>query len=138
MGVQDELKESAFQPPLPPGAMYMNPDPSSEGDDADGDGEYGDVSRSDMSHTGTNTFDATPEAKSGYDVLKSKGDTERIRMFRILVAGMLIMTGVVTGIAYYLLGKQEEENFETAVRLCCWIGFARRELAHIFQRNSCL
>lgn len=125
MGFLDEphQEQSAFQPPLPPGAMYTNHRPFSERDEedrisqADDDDVYGDLSRSDMSHTGTNEDDAPEMAvKSGYDVLKSKRDTERIRMFRILVAGMLIMTGVVTGIAYYLLGKQEEENFETAVR----------------------
>ena len=53
--------------------------------------------------------------QSAFDVLKTKGDTERLRMFRFLVLGMLIMTGIVTGVAFYLLREQEDENFQTAV-----------------------
>lgn len=61
--------------------------------------------------------DETPAAearKSAYDLLKAKGDNERVRSFRFLVGGMLLMTAVVTGVAFYFLGAQEHNNFETA------------------------
>ena len=89
-------------------------DTSSGGNDDDDD--------PDMSFSGQSTIlpqDAkVVPTQSGYDRLKNKRDVERLRMFRVLVGGMLVMTGVVTGIAYYLLGQQEQDNFETAVRSC--------------------
>ncbi|CAB9507461.1 Receptor-type guanylate cyclase gcy [Seminavis robusta] len=41
-------------------------------------------------------------------------ETSRVRMLRVMVAGMLVMTGLVTAIAYYFLNGEEYQNFETA------------------------
>jgi len=39
----------------------------------------------------------------------------RIRMFRFMVGGMLVMTAVVTVTAFIFLTREENKNFETAV-----------------------
>ncbi|CAB9499730.1 Receptor-type guanylate cyclase gcy [Seminavis robusta] len=44
----------------------------------------------------------------------TKKEKHRIKMFRLMVLGMLIMTAVVTIVAKVLLGQQENRNFETA------------------------
>ena len=46
----------------------------------------------------------------------SAAEKSRIRMFRIFVVGMLLMTAVVTATAYFFLDREENRNFETAVR----------------------
>ena len=45
----------------------------------------------------------------------SKKEASRIRMFRVLVVGMLLMVTAVTIMAYFLLRYEETVNFETAV-----------------------
>ena len=74
-------------------------------DDLDGADDDGSTASSVQNHV------------SAYDLLMSKRELKRISMFRVMVGGMLIMTAVVTGVAYHLLGKEENENFEAAVSL---------------------
>lgn len=57
------------------------------------------------------------EVNSPYEILMSKKETSRIRMFRLMVVAMLIMTAAVTIMAKVLLGHEETRNFETAVRV---------------------
>ena len=57
----------------------------------------------------------TSNAESGFDIVSRK-DASRIRMFRFMVAGMLAMTAAVTVTAFYFLAREENRNFETAVR----------------------
>ena len=108
-------------------ALFTSKDDDDDHHDRDEDTSSGgnDDDDPDMSFSGQSTIlpqDAkVVPTQSGYDRLKNKRDVERLRMFRVLVGGMLVMTGVVTGIAYYLLGQQEQDNFETAVRsFVCW------------------
>ena len=58
------------------------------------------------------------EKNSINQISMSQKEASRIRMFRVMVAGMLVMTGLVTGIAYYFLTREENRNFETAVSGC--------------------
>lgn len=59
---------------------------------------------------------AQQEQATAEEIQMSAKETSRIRMFRIMVVGMLLMTMAVTIMAYFLLGAQENRNFETAVR----------------------
>lgn len=48
----------------------------------------------------------------------SSKDTSRLRMWRIVVTGVLLLTALaVTLTTYTLLKQQEQKNFQTAVRL---------------------
>jgi type VI protein secretion system component VasF len=47
----------------------------------------------------------------------SSKDTTRLRLWRIIVTGVLLLTAVaITFTTYILLTQQEDENFQTAVR----------------------
>ena len=52
------------------------------------------------------------------EILKTKKEAHRVFMFRGMLAGMLVLAAVFTGLAYYFLSRQETERFETAVRTC--------------------
>ena len=56
------------------------------------------------------------ERHASDDMLTSAKEASRVKMFRLMVVGMLVMTIAVTIMAYFLLGKEETQNFETAVR----------------------
>lgn len=49
------------------------------------------------------------------ELLKKQQGTRRILMFRFMLAGMVVLTTVFSGLAYYFLERKETENFETAV-----------------------
>ena len=49
----------------------------------------------------------------------SSQDTRRLRRWRLVVTGVLLLTAfAVTFTTYTLLQQQEDENFQTAVRTC--------------------
>ena len=49
----------------------------------------------------------------------SSKDTRRLRLWRIVVTSVILLTAfAVTFTTYKLLKQQEDENFKTAV--CCW------------------
>ena len=48
-------------------------------------------------------------------ILSTKKEQERARMFRLMLLLVLAMTAGVTAAAFVFLGRQENENFETAV-----------------------
>ena len=49
----------------------------------------------------------------------SSKDTNRLRLWRIVVTSVILLTAfAVTFTTYSLLQQQEEENFKTAVRSC--------------------
>ena len=52
---------------------------------------------------------------SAYEMVVSKREMKRARTFRLMIAGMLVMTVVVTILAFFLLSGQENRNFEAAV-----------------------
>ncbi|CAB9497675.1 Receptor-type guanylate cyclase gcy [Seminavis robusta] len=67
----------------------------------------------DVSCTG-HDHDEDPYTSESIRNLMTKKENDRIKMFRLMVLGMLIMTAVVTIVAKVFLGQQENRNFETA------------------------
>ena len=50
----------------------------------------------------------------------SSQDTHRLRMWRMVVTGVLLLTAMaMTLTTYKLLERQEDDNFKTAVRFSC-------------------
>ena len=81
-----------------------NNDSSDNGDD-NGDGQPG------GGRSGETTKPKQPKM-TAYDLMMKDREKKRLRTFRLLVVGMLVMTAAVTGSAYYLLGQEENKNFE--------------------------
>lgn len=70
-----------------------------------------------------NTTTATPGYRRRDEVGEvrkmSSQDTNRLRWWRVIVTGVLLLTALaITFTTYVLLKQQEDENFQTAVR--CW------------------
>jgi uncharacterized membrane protein YcjF (UPF0283 family) len=52
----------------------------------------------------------------------SSKDTNRLRLWRLIVTGVLLLTAfAVTFTTYTLLEQQEDKNFQTAVRFVCYV-----------------
>lgn len=49
-------------------------------------------------------------------LLESSKEASRLRAFRLMVVGMLMMTGIVTIMAFLLLSREETNKFETVFR----------------------
>ena len=59
--------------------------------------------------------DSVQRRNTAIEVVMTKKEKDRIRMFRWMVAGMLVMIVGVTVLAYFLLSGEETKKFETAV-----------------------
>ena len=73
---------------------------------------------------GTTTTEPDPTDSSRDEVGEvrkmSSRDTFRLRLWRIVVTSVLLLTALaVTFTTYTLLQQQEEANFHTAVSFCC-------------------
>ena len=85
-------------------------------DDDDDDDEKGvDGTSTDTSQLGgTRCRDEVGEVRK-----MSSKDTNRLRLWRLVVTGVLLLTALaVTFTTYTLLEQQEDENFQTAVSSC--------------------
>ena len=60
--------------------------------------------------------DDNEDGPDGAEISTTK-ETSRVRTFRVLVLGMLVMTAAVVTTAYIFLDREENRNFETAVRV---------------------
>jgi hypothetical protein len=90
----------------------------SHGNDDD-DSEDGTIEKGlDTSMTETEHIDRRDEV--GEVRKMSSKDTKRLRLWRLVVTGVILLTAfAVTFTTYTLLENQENENFQTAVR-CLW------------------
>jgi hypothetical protein len=83
----------------------------------DGDDDDDDENGIDATTTETEQIDRRDEV--GEVRKMSSKDTNRLRLWRIVVTGVLLLTALaVTFTTYTLLKKQENENFKTAVSSC--------------------
>jgi hypothetical protein len=93
------------------GSVSDDPDVDSDDDDMEEDNGGGTTTETDP-EPADRRRDEVGEVRK----LSSK-DTNRLRLWRIVVTGVLLLTALaVTLTTYTLLEQQEEENFHTAVR----------------------
>ena len=94
-----------------------NNDGSDNGHD-DNDGEYHQDKDDHGFDTTTTEMDVAHRRDEVGEVRKmSSQDTFRLRLWRLVVTGVLLLTAfAVTFTTYTLLKQQEDENFQTAVR----------------------
>ena len=84
--------------------------------------------------------DSVQRRNTAIEVVMTKKEKDRIRMFRWMVAGMLVMIVGVTVLAYFLLSGEETKKFETAVSTVVQVegiqssGRSRQRLHHA---NAC-
>ena len=97
-----------------------NNDGSDNGHDDDNDDEYHQNKDKDdhgFDATMTETDVADRRDEVGEVRKMSSQDTFRLRLWRLVVTGVLLLTAfAVTFTTYTLLKQQEDENFQTAVR----------------------
>ena len=67
----------------------------------------------------TNGGGSSAALESRIALMSTKKEQERAHMFRVMLGWVLVMTGVVTTVAFVYLRRQENENFETAVSHQC-------------------
>ena len=94
-------------------SVYAEKNEESDADDDDDDDD--DQNGVDTTTTETEQVDRRDEV--GEVRKMSSKDTNRLRLWRIVVTGVLLLTAfAVTFTTYTLLKQQEDENFQTAVR----------------------
>jgi uncharacterized membrane protein YcjF (UPF0283 family) len=83
----------------------------------DGYDEYIEKDEEGVDATTTETEQIDRRDEVGEVRKMSSKDTKRLRLWRIVVTGVLLLTAfAVTFTTYTLLKQQEDENFQTAVR----------------------
>ena len=92
-------------------SVHVENDEESDDDDDDDDEQGVDTTATETDPT-ANRRDEVGEVRK-----MSSKDTTRLRLWRIVVTGVLLLTALaVTFTTYTLLQQQEDENFHTAVR----------------------
>ena len=71
---------------------------------------------SDDGSINTSAMPAERAVASAYEVMISTKEKAKLQVFRLMVGSILMMTIAVTILAFFLLGREESRNFETAVR----------------------
>jgi hypothetical protein len=93
----------------------------SASDDHDCEDDVDDENGVDGTTTETEPDSANRRDEVGEVRKLSSKDTHRLRLWRIVVTGVLLLTAcAVTFTTYALLKEQEDENFHTAVRFTDW------------------
>ena len=95
-------------------------------DDQDDDSEDNtdDENGVDGTTTETGPESATPRGRDEVGEVRklSSKDTHRLRLWRVVVTGVLLLTAfAVTFTTFTLLKQQEDDNFQTAVRIPLWL-----------------
>ena len=102
------------------GSHVTNSDKVNDEDDDEEDDEVG----ADGTTTETDPEPLDRRDEVGEVRKMSSKDTDRLRLWRIVVTGVLLLTAfAVTFTTYTLLKQQEDENFKTAVRKSDLIGY---------------
>ena len=108
----EEIKESTFMEAPSMDLKNLVDERNSRVRTGDGDSQ-GPALHDDENGEGEDTARRSAQSKLAITITKQEQD--RVRIFRCMLMVVLAMTAAVTAAAFVFLGRQENQNFETAV-----------------------
>ena len=81
----------------------------------DDESHYSGAGHYDDEENSEELYASIKQRNSAIEIIMTRKEQDRIRMFRWMVGGMLVMIIGVTVLAYFLLSGEETKKFETAV-----------------------